>query len=251
MTTRVLFLGDTHGDLQFAARAFEHASDLRADAIFQVGDFGFLWPGKDPDAAMNVLAVLSAQHGIPLYWIDGNHDWHPEIRRRYPDVDRSWSSSGVHHLRRGRVLTIPGDAESTMRICGLGGAPSIDWRSRVEGVTWWPEEYLTDEDLAKVPGGPFDVLATHDAPSLPPGFKRTGDLTFDHRSLDSNCRVHIAMLRSQTPLLIHGHWHKRYLDHYDTRYGGTYVHGLDCNYAALTESSILVTKNDDGTLTVG
>lgn len=174
--TSVLFLGDTHGDLGFLDDALSIAASMKCDAVFQLGDFGFLWPGRDH---MDIVQQMVEIRGVPLYWIDGNHDWHPEIRERYPVEDFDvfediGDRATVHHVRRGCVVEV-GRFASRMRIAGLGGAPSIDRSQRTPGKSWWPEETITAQDVGVLAHlHSVDVLATHDAPHMPPGFGTTG-----------------------------------------------------------------------------
>lgn len=260
--TRILFLGDTHGDFDFTASALEEAADLKCDAVFQVGDFGFLWPSRTSSEMMEELKLVTKDVGIPLFWIDGNHDWHPEIRRRYPKLHFTISRGvggppldGVHHIRRASSLTILGRGLDTLRIVGLGGAPSIDRNRRVEGANWWPEEAITDEDISEVPLDVFgdemwDILASHDAPVMPPGFSPTRRLVFDARSADSAACVAEAAARCKARLLIHGHWHKRYSSSMAPDINGRVigVEGLDCNLGRFENAFLVVTKDEDGVM---
>jgi hypothetical protein len=66
-------------------------------------------------------------------------------------------------LPRGARFTVVGRS-----FVSLGGAPSIDFETRVPGGDWWPTEMITYEDVAHVvAGGTADVMLTHDAPDAP------------------------------------------------------------------------------------
>ncbi|WP_372983351.1 metallophosphoesterase [Microbacterium sp.] len=42
-------------------------------------------------------------------------------------------------------------------VLSLGGAASVDRESRIEGLTWWPDEAITDAHVAAaIAGGPAD-----------------------------------------------------------------------------------------------
>lgn len=206
--TKVLFLGDTHGNMPFLEEAIYTARAYDCDALFQVGDFGFLWPGSDRLAEVD---KLSRKLTTPIYWIDGNHDLHPEIRKLFPATSHLLEP-GLHHVRRGCTVTLSGPEESTMTICGLGGAPSIDKGSRLEGKSWWPEETITSSEAASVPTCmDIDVLATHDAPEMPPGFGPIpGWDEFNAMSKQNAAYIRTALFMTTPEFLIHGHWHKRY-----------------------------------------
>jgi len=267
-----MFLGDTHGDLDFADRALDEAWTQSCDAIFQVGDFGFLWP-KSGDKYLRELDDLVRLREIPLFWIDGNHDWHPEIRKRYPAKEyhvltgSELSPQGVHHVRRGSQVHVqgPGDVldnyESRIRIVGLGGAPSIDYKMRREGVNWWPEELITDEDANQVPLDIFgnhsriDILATHDAPAAPPGFGPIRDETFNHRVAGNRAQIEKTIKLLNPRLLVHGHYHSRYTKCYDPDEFGPKnlgrkltVEGLDCNSGKFPDTYLIVKADNEGNM---
>jgi hypothetical protein len=49
----------------------------------------------------------------------------------------------------------------------VGGAVSVDKRDRQEGISWWPEETLSDEEVgyaSRFDGTPVDVVLAHDCP---------------------------------------------------------------------------------------
>ncbi len=241
--TRILFLGDTHGNLNFLTQAMGEALDQKCDAVFQVGDFGFLWPRNDQMAAVSSVARLC---DIPLYWIDGNHDWHPEIRKR----SNGSGPFGVHHVGRGDVVHIGGSVESSMTICGLGGAPSIDYAHRTAGKSWWPEEEITQAEVALVAERTHqlevDVFVTHDAPFRPKGFHATDCDMFNVKSTRSNDFVRSAWKSTGAPILVHGHWHKRYTSKVDE---GTII-GLDCDFGKFLNSFVILEKDDSGRMSI-
>jgi hypothetical protein len=72
---------------------------------------------------------------------------------------------GVIHLLRGEVYNI-----DNKRIGVMGGANSIDKYSRWEGIDWWPQEVITENDIGKlltktVANSHLDIMLTHDCPS--------------------------------------------------------------------------------------
>ncbi|MFA6159154.1 MAG: metallophosphoesterase, partial [Candidatus Paceibacterota bacterium] len=161
---RLLAVGDLHGNVGDAERAIQHAVDLGVDEIVQVGDWGFLWPGQD-----NVMHLhLSLKRaGVHMRFIDGNHDQHPLLRQLLPE-ERNVSSH-LTYMHRGSTH-VYGDGTA---VGFLGGAPSIDRRHRIEGVSWWPEETIEQDDVDRLLssveslGHGISVLFPHDAPGLP------------------------------------------------------------------------------------
>jgi UDP-2,3-diacylglucosamine pyrophosphatase LpxH len=231
-----LFLGDTHGDLDFVERAADLAAEHDA-TIIQVGDWGFLWPGSDQLSMLNSVLKMAGQragkdeYAVHMRFIDGNHDWHPELRKRATKL-----ASNVTYQPRGSTYV---DVDGTGFLF-MGGAPSIDQVGRIEGLSWWPEEDITQGEYKRAIENPHlgsyaDVIVTHDAPDYPIGFKPLGSGEFRRRSKQSHDYVR-GMMEHYTPaLLVHGHWHKRYMIQCDQ----TKVHGLDCNYGKFPDGVML------------
>ena len=219
---RYLFLGDTHNDLDFAENAAKLARTHGAE-IIQLGDWGFIWPGS---TQLEQLSDMLAGLGVTMRFIDGNHDDHPSLKKLRGQVRLRGVeiAKNVIYQPRGSVH----EDEDGTRLLFLGGAPSIDRASRVEGESWWPEEVITqaDLDLALSAKGPIHVLVTHDAPTFPPGFTPKGSLNYQRDQLRSMKSVDALIRRHRPTLHVHGHWHTQY-----TRppKNGTITTGLDCN----------------------
>lgn len=240
-----LFLGDTHGDLDFVERAAALAAGNDA-TIIQVGDWGFIWPKSDQVQALDLTLVRAGEYlakpPVKMLFIDGNHDHHPELRRRmqancdYDHCDPNCPGVGtltpnVIYQPRGSVYE---DDDGT-RFLFCGGAPSIDKDMRVEGRSWWPQETITEDEFQKALAveGPIHVLVTHDAPDYPPGFLPKGDPEFRAVSARSMAMVR-ELINHHRPLIhVHGHWHHSYTVLHAC---GTETVGLDCNYAPLTRA---------------
>ena len=100
----------------------------------------------------------------------------------------------------------------------LGGAPSVDLHTRVEGRDWWPQEQMTQVDVDHtIAGGYADVMVTHDAPG-PPWATRpvetilaTNPMGWPNHALEyariGRERVTEAFLGVKPRLLVHGHYH--------------------------------------------
>lgn len=230
---RLLIAGDTHGNLDWIKTLVRLAARHECDGIVQLGDFG-LWPdlrimrneGRvvPGERFLDEVARLCAQRGVWLAFIDGNHDFHPGFRDRYPAIE-----NGMRPLRDGVVTWL--DRGSVWEWCGvrfgaLGGAISIDQAHRRPRVSWWDSEAITDVEVDTLiersgPDG-VDVLLTHDGPALPPGIVPVFDIPLAAdcaRSVDHVAHAADAL----TPqLLLHGHYHQRYRH----TYGSTRVEGL-------------------------
>lgn len=211
-----LFVGDPHGDLGFIDEMARRAAEHKAEMIV-VGDWGFVWPNGNQ---IKKLSATLRAHRVTMRFIDGNHDWHDELNRLAGYVRHAVElEPNVIYQPRGSTYTHDGT-----KFLFMGGAPSIDKANRTPGKSWWPTEYITDEDMAVAAlTDKADVLVTHDAPDYPPGFMPKGDPAFRIRSKQSLNNIKALRTRLTPTLHLHGHWHHAYLD------GVT--RGLDCNYS--------------------
>lgn len=222
-----LFLGDTHGDLEFAVKAAELAAEHNAE-IIQLGDWSFLWPRRDQ---LDALSKMLVAHGVVMRFIDGNHDDHPRLQALADTNSRGpvTIAPNVIYQPRGSVH----EDEDGTRFLFLGGAPSIDKAFRTPGKSWWPEETITDVEyqIALSDEGTVHVVVTHDAPEYPPGYGPAGDEGFVAKGVRSMGMIADILEHHEPEIHVHGHWHERY-----TR-GVT--HGLDCNHGTLKSATML------------
>jgi len=216
--TRYAIIGDTHGDFLWTLKVLDHCKDLKISTVFQVGDWGFLWPGlTKPNDQIQALADALHARGQTMYFIDGNHDWHPKLRRK-----KVWPYN-LHYQRRGTTRTFQNDDGKDVVVGFLGGATSIDKNSRIEGESWWPEEEILEAEL---PCDKVDVLITHDAPEFPHNMAETTlPLGLDYRCRQSRGLIQQAIRNTQPRRLFHGHYHWPYKGSHQ----GTEVIGLNCN----------------------
>lgn len=205
---RVAVLGDVHGNvgwMRMLAKALPHlAPDVTT--ILQLGDW-WMPPGEIDEAL--------AETGITgIYVTGGNHEPWGEITpllNRYPG-EAIQVSSLTWLLPRPARLTIGGRS-----VLSLGGASSVDRESRVEGLTWWPQEAITDEHVAAaIAGGPADLMLTHESPADTPVRRvreilRTNPHRFPKAALEasaaSRARVSEVWDAVNPELLAHGHMH--------------------------------------------
>ncbi len=208
---KVMVSGDWHANIDHAQRTIEFAHRSGADTIVQVGDFGFWTPGKGTAEFLSRLRATVARHEIHVYWLDGNHEDHSR-REEFSSIDTDY----LTYLPRGHRWEWWGKTWMA-----VGGAVSVDKAMRVPGVSWWPEEELSDADVAHAcRPGPVDIVVAHDCPkgvNIPgvgPDTKAgvRGDWPM-HVLLDAE--EHRAKLRTiwsahQPELWIHGHYHISY-----------------------------------------
>ena len=217
--TRYAIIGDTHGDFLWTLKVLDHCRDLKISTVFQVGDWGFMWPNATtkPNDQIAFLADALLARGQEMYFIDGNHDWHPKLRSK-----RSWPSS-LHYQRRGTSKIFKNDDGRDVRVAFLGGATSIDKNHRIEGESWWPEEEIKEEEL---PVDAADIILTHDAPEQPHNMAEMElPMGLAYRCRRSREFVKQAVRNTQARILFHGHYHWSYRG----SFGGTEVIGLNCN----------------------
>ena len=112
-------------------------------------------------------------------------------------------SDHVTYLPRGTRLRLGGTAFGF-----LGGAFSVDWRDRVLGRDWWPNEAINSSDVDRLGPGPLDVLSTHDAPAginLSSPWRLPADDQI--RADDVRAVIDRAVTTTTPRIVIHGHWH--------------------------------------------
>ncbi len=243
---KFLMLGDTHGDLDFLGQAALIAAENDAD-IIQLGDWGFVWPKSDQLATVQVIleraGELNARPPVTMRFIDGNHDDHtwlakiaaarPEAKRRTP----AQLTPNVIYQPRGSVY----EDEDGTRFVFCGGAPSIDYRHRREGYSWWEkEEVISDEDFEAVmyawhPYATTHVLVTHDAAEFPPDYGPKGTPEFQARGERSMEMIGKMIERHQPTHHFHGHWHTRA----STQFGSTRVEAIAANVNRFTDAMLL------------
>lgn len=265
----VLAAGDIHGDAGHARLLAQEAVRQGVDGIVQLGDFGFWEHHPDGAKFLDHCARLAEKTGKPWWWVDGNHEAHTTLRQRYgPGGPRhEVTPEGFWTIRPG-VFYIPRGNRwvwNDVRLMGLGGAYSVDkpWRlaylqARIteadeknryrigagkperdvaaEVATfqcWWPEEELTDDDVATALADPepIDILLTHDKPlASSPRWnrKRLPECEPNQR------RIQTVVNTLHPRLLLHGHLHYRYTDVVRCGDGDlhTRVEGLSCNQDA-------------------
>lgn len=236
-TGKIAIAGDWGKHISFARAAIKSAAQAGATVIVHVGDFGETFR-EDFIAA---IGSSCRKHGIEqVYFVRGNHE-STDFLRLHPIVGRVRPiSEFITHIPDGVRWDWAGKTW-----LALGGAPSIDRGSRVEGQTWWPDEGL-DPVIAEraIAEGSVDIVISHDAPlgaktpfGMPVGF---AGWEFEFKA-----RAHRAVLRGVLDRLsparwVHGHYHFRYEDTIDR----TRVIGLSDNTAGSVEGNLLILGTD-------
>jgi hypothetical protein len=132
-----------------------------------LGDGGFLWPkNKRIDT---LIYKMLAYRPFPVLCVIGNHD--PILGRTdIPEADIGLGetvyqiSPLVCYLKRGKIYTIDG-----FKFLVLGGELSIDLAYRTPGISWWANEYWSEQEKEDVfallkKENAFDFVLSHTGP---------------------------------------------------------------------------------------
>lgn len=211
---KIMVIGDVHGrfgDLN------TFINKRQPDILLACGDFGY-WPKQFNKKYLdNVGKTRTWKADIKnpnthIYWCDGNHEDHWELRDR--TTDELWPN--VFYQPRGTVRMLP----DGRNVLFLGGAACIDKQYRTYGYDWFPEEMITQRDIYQLPDVKVDIVVTHTAPNEFV-FK---DKRFTERTFRDTCRDALTfVLNKYKP--------KRWLfGHFHTYQTGVYN---DCHWTAL------------------
>ena len=171
----VFVTGDIHGWLdigKLTPERWPQGTKLRrSDIVVICGDFGLVWNNPIRLEEKFFIDWLDSRPWTTVF-VDGNHenydllDSFPVTTWRGGKVARLPGACNVIHLLRGQVYEMGRDG----RWFCMGGAPSHDIQSRVQGVSWWPREVPSkdemDEGWANLERVNFsvDYVFTHEVP---------------------------------------------------------------------------------------
>ena len=148
----IFVTGDTHIPIdihKLNTGNFPQQRELsKADYVIICGDFGGVWSFPDSKYYKEDkywLDWLTTRNFTTLF-VDGNHE-NFTVLNSYPIVDGWGGKVGkitdtVYHLMRGEVYDIDG-----LKFFCFGGATSADKYRRKEGLSWWPEEIASKEEM--------------------------------------------------------------------------------------------------------
>ncbi len=239
----IAFAGDWHGNTFWAKYYLDACARTGVKHIFHTGDF-------DLSLSKNFLRGLRyklEEHDQHLYFVDGNHDDHPKLRKWRLDDDgfgifpfESTGSDRIHYIPRGTRFKVWDKI-----FMGLGGAHSVDRNKRTLGWDWWPEEVISISDMYRaMDGGKVDVMITHDNPecSRPPTARKYSGSwpAIEYEISEQNRKTLQAVVdETQPSLLVHGHHHV----FYEQQIGQLRVVGLHRDGAS-TDQNIYVVDSD-------
>lgn len=151
--------GDIHGDI-FDLLSFIKRFNLgEGDNIIVLGDCGIAWRKDRRDLDQIIEFWNKEANGVKLYFLDGNHENFNILKSLPIENNMGKLSDLIFHLRRGQVYNF-----ENKRILVCGGADSVDKARRIEGLSWWKDEAITQEDIDGIPAGYYDYVLTHCCP---------------------------------------------------------------------------------------
>jgi predicted phosphodiesterase len=143
----MLLIGDVHG-LFYEYR--ELLKQHKPKYSLQLGDMGVGFPQSNE----LILNDIPGDHK----WIRGNHD-NPSVARAHPNY------VGDYGILKGSFINGFYD-----KLFYIGGAWSIDWQHRTEGISIWHDEQLSQEELSDVVNlyneEKPEVVCSHDCPTF-------------------------------------------------------------------------------------
>jgi len=164
----IYITGDTHGLIEYERLKtyFKQKYTSKKDYLIILGDTCIVWDKENFEKTIFNYQCL----GPTIFYIDGNHE-NFDMLNEFPIVHKNNAkvhviSEHIYHVLRGELLII-----NNLKFLCLGGAESIDKNLRKEGVSWWPEEsiseYDTDHALFNIEISDLktDYILTHSAPS--------------------------------------------------------------------------------------
>jgi Icc-related predicted phosphoesterase len=240
--------GDWHGSKWQAIRVLDYAEEKSAKVVVVLGDFG-VWHGEPGGRFLKGLNNELVERDMLVLFVDGNHE-NFDVLYSYPE------EPGGHRIVRSNIWHLPRGLRWVwrgIRFAALGGAHSVDRDMRREGVDWWPQEWVTDDELALfADGGETDVVFMHDSPAGAPNSVTDNPLRqakgaewFGQHNLDlatnHRLRLETAITPANPGLIMHGHYHEHMQGVYGQPSGRqTYVWGLDEGQAPLRRHTQLL-----------
>jgi len=180
-----------------------------------LGDAGFLWPGNEVAEAL-IYSEL-AKRPFPVLCIVGNHD--PVLGLSdLPEVDMGIGEKVIiinkekpfiAYFKRGKIYNI-----ENHKFLVLGGALSIDKFFRTPGLSWWKQEYWSDDEKNAVSRllekeNNFDYVLSHTGPSRINKAVNNVDIAYIPKKRDEVSALNeIIDGKITCKRWFCGHWHK-------------------------------------------
>ena len=239
---RILVVGDTHADITEMRYIFDLSKENQIDVIFQVGDFYYAPHTSEGIKFLSYTSYTATEDvGIPVYFIDGNHENFDELWRSDLGVQQGSFLEilpNLSYVPRGTVWEWEGK-----RFAAMGGAASLDkdWSLRQEKLfdqphtRWWPQETIKIEDVEtltkNLDNQSVDIMFSHDKPKLVSVTNNWRPFfTGYHFASDVNQEyLQTAADIAKPKILLHGHFHHVYKSFIYRPTYETTIYGLGCN----------------------
>jgi len=153
MGTCIYVTGDVHGEL--GIRKFNQQNlgkflnNKNDNYIIVAGDFGLVFSTDPNNKVEKYWLDWLEKKPFKVLFVDGNHENFDRLYSNEFRQERNWKGGSVSFIRdnviwlhRGQVFDIDG-----YKIFTMGGATSIDKACRKPGISWWPQENISDKDL--------------------------------------------------------------------------------------------------------
>jgi len=204
-----LVIGDLHGQVEVLHKILRERPCV--EEVMVAGDFGLGFDQKLDDQYRR-LGDIIIRKGLPhVSFIRGNHD--------NPQTCRDWEQEGI--------VWYP-DGYLEYETLYLGGAKSHDIEQRKEGVDWWVDEELSeeqwDEIFENLKGLESQVkrIISHDAPRSVKNYLKLMNFESYSDTLTSDRMETLLGMLPNLRTWIHGHYHT----HHSTRINGVRFIGL-------------------------
>lgn len=236
---RICIIGDVHGDMGFFDRAISYGGNrLGVDTFVQVGDF-WLYEENFTSALDTAREEVLAQNNARLFFLDGNHEEFSVLGERIHQPGSHQVGERTFYMGRGTSGTM-----GNKHFLALGGAVSIDQERRIEGVSWFPDENLTQEDVDNALSAPqADVMFTHDIPHVarsPFTEDRQFSIEVEEQKRLFDERMTEVFMHHKPKVLVHGHYHVPYTSERGGFDFSTIVKGLDMNRQSRVDESVML-----------
>ena len=153
MNGRLFVTGDIHQSVdihKLSSSNFKIKNDLtKNDILVITGDIGLVWNyGQAPFGEEKYWRNWLNNKPWTTFCTLGNHEAYNLIET-FPIVEFCGGrarkiTDSIYYEIRGEIYNLNG------KIClSLGGAESIDKEFRKEGISWWPQEQITEDDIRR------------------------------------------------------------------------------------------------------
>lgn len=180
---KFLAVGDIHEQIEVLKEIKEKFPYMK---IIQVGDYGIGFQSPEWDDAADKFNLSN-----DIRFIRGNHDSPDQCKRM-----KSWIPDG--YIEDGIMF--------------VGGAWSIDQGNRILGVSWWPDEELSDREfdviVEKYLDEKPDIMITHDCP-YDVAFTFFSRIRYIQRTRTSGWFEYMFEMH-QPKAWFFGHWHEKH-----------------------------------------